>query len=497
MTTAVLDIGKTNVKLVVLDDDGGELHVARRANQVEPAPPYPHFAAADLWAWIVEALRGVPDRRAIATIVPVTHGATAALLAGDRLALPILDYEHDGPEELADGYRVVADDYAHTFSPPLPLGLNLGRQIFWQSVRFPDAFARVTAILMYPQYWAWRLSDVKATEVTSLGCHTDLWQPREGRLSGLVERTGWSALFPPLRAAWEVLGPLAPEVADATGLPTTCRVLTGIHDSNASYLAYLARAAPPFTVVSSGTWVICMAAGGRLERLAAERDMLANVDATGAPVPTARFMGGREYEAILGASTGPEASLADLDTVLAKGTLALPGFAPESGPFPGRPGRIVGPALEDARERAALAALYAALMLDFVLEQLGASGPVYIDGPFARNALITDALATLRPAQPVHAMAAASGAAGGAFLLTRWPGARRQPADLVPARQSLATRAAALRATRLAWRSTPANQARERDEGLSRAAGFDRRVGQSCANRGCLPDRAAAIFGLG
>ncbi|HSA80763.1 MAG TPA: FGGY family carbohydrate kinase [Geminicoccaceae bacterium] len=453
MTTAVLDIGKTNVKLIVLDDEGGELHVARRTNRVEPGPPYPHFDAGAIWAWILEALRGVPDRRAIATIVPVTHGATAAMLAGDRLALPILDYEHAGPAEATDRYRAVADDYASTFSPPLPLGLNLGRQIFWQATRFPEAFARVTDILMYPQYWAWRLTGAKASEVTSLGCHTDLWRPREARLSGLVERAGWSALFPPLRAAWEVLGPLDPEVAEATGLPATCRVLTGIHDSNASYLAYLARAASPFTVVSSGTWVICMAAGGRLDRLAAERDMLANVDATGAPVPTGRFMGGREYEAILGTADDPEASLADLDAVLAKGTLALPSFAPESGPFPGRPGRIVGRAPEGSGERAALAALYAALMLDFVLEQLGASGPIFIDGPYARNALISDSLATLRPDQPVHAMAAASGAAGGAFLLTRWPAARRQPADLAPARQPLATRAAALRATRLAWRS--------------------------------------------
>jgi L-fuculokinase len=453
MTTAVLDIGKTNLKLVVLDDDGGEVHVAQRANRVEPGPPYPHFDADALWAWIVEALRAVPDRSAIETIVPVTHGATAALLAGERLAMPVLDYEHDGPDQLAEDYAGVADDYARTFSPPLPLGLNLGRQIFWQARRFPDAFAGVTDILMYPQYWAWRLAGEKASEVTSLGCHTDLWQPRDGRLSGLVETTGWSALFPRVRAAWEMLGPLRPEVAAATGLSAACRVLTGIHDSNASYLAYLASAAPPFTVVSSGTWVICMAAGGRLDRLAAGCDMLANVDATGAPVPTARFMGGREYQAILGEVPHAGASLADLDAVLAKGTLALPSFAPESGPFPGRRGRIVGPEPETAGERRALAALYATLMLDFVLEQLGATGRVFIDGPFARNALITDSLATLRPGQPVHTLAATCGAGRGALLLTRWPSAAKPMIDLAPARPALATRADALRATRLAWLS--------------------------------------------
>ncbi len=293
--------------------------------------------------------------------------------------------------------------------------------------------------------------------MTSLGCHTDLWRPREGRPSGLALRTGWSALLPPIRAAREVLGPLRPEIAAATGLGAACRVLTGIHDSNASYLVYLASAAPPFAVVSSGTWVICMAAGGRLDRLAAGRDMLANVDAAGAPVPTARFMGGREYETIRG-DADADASLADLDAVLARGTLALPSFAPASGPFPGRPGRIVGPAPEGSKERAALAALYASLMLDFVLEQLGAAGPIFIDGPFARNPLITDALATLRPGQPVHAMPAASGAASGALLLTRWPAAAKQAVDLAPARPALAARADALQTARLAWRSLLENQ---------------------------------------
>ena len=36
---------------------------------------------------------------------------------------------------------------------------------------------------MYPQYWAYRLTGVLANEVTSLGCHTDLWDYRAGDFS--------------------------------------------------------------------------------------------------------------------------------------------------------------------------------------------------------------------------------------------------------------------------------------------------------------------------
>ena len=134
-----------------------------------------------------------------------------------------------------------------------------------------------------------------------MGAHTHLWRPGERRFSGLVERCGWAALFPPMRHAWECLGPVTPELAAATGLPPDCRVLAGIHDSNASWLPHLVAREPPFTVLSTGTWVIAMAAGAALDRLDPAADMLANVDARGDPVPTARFMGGRELELVAGA----------------------------------------------------------------------------------------------------------------------------------------------------------------------------------------------------
>ena len=63
----------------------------------------------------------------------------------------------------------------------------------------------MTDILPLAQYWAWRLSGVKATEVTSLGAHTHLWRPAERRYSELARRHGWAARFPPMRHAWDTL----------------------------------------------------------------------------------------------------------------------------------------------------------------------------------------------------------------------------------------------------------------------------------------------------
>jgi L-fuculokinase len=98
-----------------------------------------------------------------------------------------------------------------------------------------------------------------------------------------------------------------------------------------------------------------------LEVLREEVDTLANVDAFGKAVPTARFMGGREYAAICGVdAVQTQPSVGDLEAVLESGALAVPSFADQGGPFRSQAGRIVGDAPDAPHHRAALAAMYCA-----------------------------------------------------------------------------------------------------------------------------------------
>ncbi|MEZ5847004.1 MAG: FGGY family carbohydrate kinase [Geminicoccaceae bacterium] len=422
MTTAVLDIGKSNVKLVVFDRNGREMQSFERPNEVVADGLYPHFDLAGLQQWYVETFRALPMAGEIETLVPVTHGAAAVLLEGDgTLALPMLDYEYPGPDEIAGDFRAVLDPFEKTFTPDLPGGLAVGRQLFWLERRFPEAFDRVASVLFYPQYWSWWLSDVRSSEVTSFACHSHLWFPMEGRPSDLVVARGWDRLFPPLRPAFQRVGTVRPELAAKTGLSPSCEVLNGIHDSNASLVPYLRGQAAPFAVVSSGTWTICMSIGGRLATLDPARDMIAGADFTGRPTPTLRFMGGREYAAIAGAD-GLRAAFgeAELARLVETGSMALPAFVEGVGPYPAARGEIVGPEPEGAAGRAALATLYSALMVDHALDLLDVDAPVFIDGPFAKNVHLVSLLAAFRPERPVFAFPSASGAANGAMLLARW-----------------------------------------------------------------------------
>mgnify|MGYP002128806002 CR=1 FL=1 len=76
----VIDIGKTNAKLTLIDAAGRTLAEARTPNTVRRDGPYPHHDTERLWAWMLGELRGMAAQAHILTLVPVTHGATAALV---------------------------------------------------------------------------------------------------------------------------------------------------------------------------------------------------------------------------------------------------------------------------------------------------------------------------------------------------------------------------------------------------------------------------------
>lgn len=429
---AVLDIGKTNAKVVVADPaTGEELWSLTHANRPAPDAPYRAIDAAGIEAFLKAALAEAAERGRIGTLVPVAHGGCAALATDTDLALPVMDYEEPSLEEVAEAYRPLRDPFVETGTPFLPLGLNVGRQLYYLETRFPADFARARHLLFWPQYWARRLSGVAASEITSLGCHSDLWEPAGHRFSGLARRRGWDRLVPPLARASDRVGRIAPEWARATGLDPATEVLAGIHDSNASFLRHrVARpAGAPFVVVSSGTWAVLLASGTPTDRLDEARDCQINIDALGSPAPTAKFMGGREYAAIAGEAPAA-ATLADLDAVLAAGAAAWPTFAATGGQFQGRPGRVEGADGLGAGGRAALASLYVALVADVCLDLLGAvRGDIVVEGPFAESALIAPILATLRRDQAVTCSTDRAGTIGGALCLasTKVPPPRLRP----------------------------------------------------------------------
>ncbi|UKK85608.1 carbohydrate kinase [Sphingopyxis sp. BSN-002] len=428
--TIVLDVGKTLAKLSLWSPDGALIERRVRPNERVRAAGYAALDTAGIELWATGVLRHFGTLADVGAIIPVGHGAGVAIIRDDRLACLPADYEEAMPVHLRAAYEAERGTFAETGSPCLPDGLNLGAQLF-RLEHLDPSLAHGTRILPWAQYWSWRLSGVAASEVTSLGCHSDLWNPIAGTPSQLAERRGWAKRLAPLRRAGDTLGRLSSDWTAITGLPADTEVHCGLHDSNAALLAargFAEIAGNESTVLSTGTWFVAMrspkdAASVDTGRLDERRDCLINVDAFGKPVPSARFMGGREIETLIGLDTrqidiAPDqpALLAALPEVLTAGTMVLPTFAPGYGPFPhGRGGWTAEPAGSE-RRRAAVS-LYAALLADAALDLIGTRERLLIEGRFAEGQVFVRALAALRPDLRVYVGKAHNDVSYGALRL--------------------------------------------------------------------------------
>jgi sugar (pentulose or hexulose) kinase len=416
---AVLDVGKTNAKLVAIDDHGRMVDWIATPNRAIEGPPYRHHDLAGLEDWVVDALGGLARRHAVSAIVPCGHGGSGVLVDDEGPALPMIDYEQRLPPAIEARYPAVAGSFRERGSGIMLGAAHAARQLLWIEQEWPDALDRARAYLYTPQYWAWRLSGVMANEVTSAAAQSHLWSTPDRASARIVERQGWQRLMPPMQPAWAALGPLRPAIAAHAGLDPATPVHCGIHDSSANFYHYQAGGLSDMVVVSTGTWIVALTDRTEGADFDLERPgRTLNADVTGAPVPGMLTMGGREFAAVADGAPGP-ADRATLGRLVAGGTMALPFFGFDDGLLPGRArrGRVVGPLAADGAARFTLAVLYAALLTAEVVEALPRARNVVLDGTFARDPLYGALVQALLPEAVVLVNPETAGVAAGAALL--------------------------------------------------------------------------------
>ena len=135
---AIIDIGKTNIKIVLVNlNSFTELIVLSEPNVVANKGLYPHYDTDKLWKFIKSSLGTLYRRYSFEAITVTTHGAAVALIdKNGRLILPIIDYEFDGPDTLYKDYEKIRPNFKETGTPKAPLGVVIGAQIFWQKKIF-------------------------------------------------------------------------------------------------------------------------------------------------------------------------------------------------------------------------------------------------------------------------------------------------------------------------------------------------------------------------
>ncbi|MGO4816540.1 L-fuculose kinase, partial [Cupriavidus sp. 2MCAB6] len=123
--TAVLDIGKTNSKVLAFAPD----LTLVAAHGMASTSAGGRLDTARCWEFVLASLKEIAARFGLSAIVPTTHGAAFAVIGKGGLAHAIVDYEQPVPDAVSAEYDRLRPDFAESFSPNLPLGLNAGRQL--------------------------------------------------------------------------------------------------------------------------------------------------------------------------------------------------------------------------------------------------------------------------------------------------------------------------------------------------------------------------------
>ena len=298
---AVLDIGKTHAKVILFDAIKlEELSVFQSNNTVLQDSLYPHFNVEFLKKFIIKSLKELAKKFSVDSIFTSTHGACMALMSKGDLALPVLDYEFQGPNQLNEEYNKLRPAFSQTGTPRMDAGLNLGAQLYWQNKFFSDDFSKVDQILFWPQFWSYWLSGIAASEMSYASSHSDLWDIRQKKFIdlntyGINSKVG----YPPLRSASTILGPLKKDLAHETGLPQNIPIYCGAHDSSLALVSASLNQPMPCTILSTGTWVTIFALGSNQTEIPEQTGLMISCDCFGNLVPNFRFPAGKIYENFL------------------------------------------------------------------------------------------------------------------------------------------------------------------------------------------------------
>mgnify|MGYP006291907605 CR=1 FL=1 len=429
---AVLDIGKTNKKIVAYDDNLNVL--ATRIEQIDEVDREGFVSdnVPEIRRFFFEQLKDMNREFAIKAISVSAHGATFCCVdETGELSAPQVSYTTDPGPELDEKFYAEFGDpeelQKETATASFNLLLNVARGIYFVRDRFPEGFARTKHILNYNSYWAYVLTGKPSAEHTYMGCHSFLWDFHNSQPSSVARKMGVVDLLPAeVKRPWDVVGTISAAVAEETGLSPDTIVTHGLHDSNAALVPYMCTVDHDFVLNSTGTWCVDMHEVDQVEFAEEElgKTVFYNLNAWGKPVKTSIFLGGAEFDAYLDIleRIHGEVEYPPFDPEMCQQVIKdqryfiMPGVTPGTGQFPGCKARIieahkefplediqagkVTPAfLKDQRLTHAILDLSLVIQTTVALERIGVEDglSIYTEGGFRRNETYNGLLSSFYP----------------------------------------------------------------------------------------------------
>lgn len=293
----IFDIGKTNKKVLLFD----ELYQVVYEKSVslpeitdEDGDPCESLSA--LQKFVKESVEEV-FHLAQFTIKAINFSAYGAsfvyINTSGKTVTHLYNYLKPFPTALQKRfYRYYGDEEIFSLETASPVlgSLNSGLQLYRLKYEQPRIFENCWQALHLPQFLSFLIAENVCSEITSIGCHTGMWNFGKDDYHAWVYEEGVAEKLPSL-------------VTANTTYPITINhqsvlVGTGLHDSSAALVPYLEQFKEPFLLLSTGTWCISLNPFNvqplTIEEL--RNDCLCYISYEGKPVKAARLFAGYEHE---------------------------------------------------------------------------------------------------------------------------------------------------------------------------------------------------------
>jgi sugar (pentulose or hexulose) kinase len=293
----IFDIGKTTKKVLLFNED---FHVLEEQTQnFAEVPDEDGFPSEDLGlviAWTNEMIHHyLQHPHFLVTHINFSAYGASLVHLNEKGNPHGTFYNYLKPipetckEEFLKRYNKNGDLGTLTTSPFLGL-LNSGLQLFWLKHYKPEVFRHIHTSLHFPQFFTHLLTRRKFADITSIGCHTMLWDFQKENYHDWVEKENIQKLFPDVHPADYTF--------DYFYDGRSIKVGVGVHDSSAALMPYLVVMKEKFLLLSTGTWNICFNPFNHdfLTPHELSQDCLCYLTFDGKPVKASRIFLGHEHE---------------------------------------------------------------------------------------------------------------------------------------------------------------------------------------------------------
>lgn len=296
----IFDIGKTNKKILIFNEQ--YQLVFEQNEQFNEIADEDGFACEDVQAlseWIKKSFTSLlkKEKFQIKAVNFSAYGASFVYIdeTGNTIA-PLYNYLKPFPKGLQQKfYQTYGGEilFSQQTASPVLGNLNSGMQLYFLKNEKHELFKKVAKALHLPQYLSYLLTNIPATDITSIGCHTGLWDFKKHQYHHWVRAEKIVNCFAPI-------------------LPSSTAILfkfnnenyisgIGLHDSSAALIPYLSTFKSPFILLSTGTWCISLNPFNNSALTAEElhQDCLCYLSYQGKSIKASRLFAGYQHEQLI------------------------------------------------------------------------------------------------------------------------------------------------------------------------------------------------------